>query len=65
MESGGRLDKAKTYDLITTNLEKLMDVEGWIGDEGDLVIHDGGSVFSLSSKVIGVASPRRGVVQFY
>lgn len=42
-----------------------MDVEGWIGDEGDLVIYDGGSAFSLSSKVIGVASPRKGVVQLF
>lgn len=42
-----------------------MDVEGWIGDDGDLVIYDAGSVFSFSSKVIGVASPRKGVVDFF
>lgn len=59
------IDKRQRYDLITTNLEKLMGVEGWIGEDGDLVIYQGGSAFNMSSKVVGVASPRKGLVELF
>ena len=42
-----------------------MGVEGWIGDEGDLVIYQGGDAFNVTSKVIAVASPRKGGVEFF
>jgi hypothetical protein len=53
------------YDLATGNLEKLLDMKGWIGDDGDLVVYQGGGAFSMSSKVIAVASPRHGAVEFF
>lgn len=53
------------YALITGNLEKLMGLEGWLGNEGDLVVYQGGGAFSMSSKVIAIASPRHGAVEFF
>ena len=49
--------------MVTTNLEKLLGMEGWIGEEGDLVVYYGGSPFDFDSKVIAVASPKRGLVE--
>ena len=65
LESNGVIDEQQRYDLVTTNLEKLLGVEGWIGEDGDLVIYQGGSAFNMSSKVIGLASPRKGVVELF
>ena len=53
------------YDLVTSNLEKLLGIDGWIGDNGELVIYSGGDAFNMSSKVIGVASPRQGFVELF
>lgn len=53
------------YDLVTTNLEKLMGIPGWIGDDGEFVVYQGGDAFNMSSKVIAVASPRRGIVELF
>lgn len=59
------VDKHLRYDMITTNLEKLLGVEGYFGSEGELAIYQGGDAFDMSSKVIGVAAPRRGVVELF
>ncbi len=40
-----------------------MGIEGWIGDEGELVVYQGGDAFNMSSKIVAVASPKRGVVE--
>ncbi|THH28414.1 hypothetical protein EUX98_g5775 [Antrodiella citrinella] len=63
LEASDRIDEQQTYAMVTTNLEKLLGMEGWIGEEGDLVVYDGGSPFDFESKVIAIASPRRGVVE--
>lgn len=65
LEAGGRITKRQQYDLVTGNLEKLMGLEGWIGDDGDLVVYRGGGAFNMSSKVVAVASPRRGSVELF
>ncbi|KAL4247136.1 hypothetical protein ABKN59_001342 [Abortiporus biennis] len=65
LESNGRLDKGKTYDLITTNLEKLYGITGWLKLDGALAIYDGGDIFSLSSKVVGVALPKKKTVELF
>ncbi|PSR73697.1 hypothetical protein PHLCEN_2v10616 [Hermanssonia centrifuga] len=57
------IDQRQRYDLVTSNLEKLMGIEGWIGDEGELVVYQGGDAFNMSSKIVAVASPKRGVVE--
>ena len=65
LESIGLIDKYKQYDLVTTNLEKLLGVDGYFGNDGELVIYQGGDAFNMSSKVVGVASPRKGAVELF
>ena len=65
LDADGKIDSRLRYDLVTTNLEKLMGIEGWIGDNGELVIYSGGDAFNMSSKVVGIASPRRGLVELF
>lgn len=50
---------------MSTDLEQLLGIRGI--DEGisDLVAFDGGNVFDLSSKVVGVISPGRGLVDLF
>ncbi|KAH9833762.1 uncharacterized protein C8Q71DRAFT_712148 [Rhodofomes roseus] len=63
LETNGRITRQKAQALVTTNLEKLLDIEGWIDEDGgDLVAYQGGSIFDLSRKPVAVASPRRGLV---
>ncbi|KAH8094912.1 hypothetical protein BXZ70DRAFT_343845 [Cristinia sonorae] len=64
-ELGDRADDEFPYELVTTNLEKLLGMEGWIGEEGDLVAYDGGSPFDFDSKVVAIASPKKGVVELF
>ena len=42
-----------------------MGLEGWIGDDGDLVVYQGGGPFNMSSKVVAIASPRHGSVELF
>ncbi|KAI0080817.1 hypothetical protein K474DRAFT_1636767 [Panus rudis PR-1116 ss-1] len=65
LDLDGRIDTRQTYDLVTTNLEKSLGIEGWFGDDGDLVIYDGGSAFDFSSKVVGIVSTREGFVELF
>lgn len=67
MESNGRIDDQQAYALATTNLEKLLGVINLQGEAGtgDLVAYDGGNVFDLSSKVVAVLSPERGIVDVF
>ncbi|KAI0920873.1 hypothetical protein AcW2_006015 [Taiwanofungus camphoratus] len=63
LESNGRIDRLQAHALASTNLEKLLDLEGWIGDDGDLVAYNGGSAFDFSSQAIAIVSPSRAVVE--
>ena len=65
MNANGRISRQKTYELVTTNVEKLFGIEGWFGEDGYLVLYDGGSVFDLSSKVVGISSPKKGAVELF
>ena len=63
LETNGRVTRQKAQALVSTNLEKLLDIEGWVDEDGgDLVAYEGGNVFQLTSKPVAVASPRRGLV---
>lgn len=42
-----------------------MGIAGWIGDDGELVMYQGGDAFNMSSKVVAIAAPKRGVVEFF
>lgn len=63
LESNNWINKRQAYELVSTNLEKLLDLEGWIGDMGDLVAYEGGSALDFTSKPIAVVSPARQLVE--
>jgi len=62
LESNGRIDDQQAYALATTNLEKLLGVINLVDETADLVAYEGGGAFDLSSKVVAVLSPERGIV---
>ena len=63
LESGGQIRKKQAYELMTTNLEKLLDLEGRVGEMGELVAYDGGSALEFSSKPIAIVAPARSSVE--
>jgi len=65
LESNGHISESQAYQLATTNLEKLLGVREIGEDASDLVVYEGGSMFELSSKVVGVISPVRGCVDLF
>ncbi|KAL1674796.1 hypothetical protein EV122DRAFT_219970 [Schizophyllum commune] len=58
LESGGRITQAQALALASTNIRKLLGIKG----SGDLVATKGGSILDFESKVVGVLSSSRGVV---
>ncbi|KAH9855025.1 composite domain of metallo-dependent hydrolase [Lenzites betulinus] len=63
LESNNWINKRQAYELVSTNLEKLLDLEGWIGDMGDLVAYEGGSALDFTSKPVAIVSPARQLVE--
>ncbi|KAG2013293.1 hypothetical protein CC2G_010222 [Coprinopsis cinerea AmutBmut pab1-1] len=60
LESNGRIEERQAYALVTTDLEKLLGIRE-VGEEtADLVVVEGGTIFDLSSKVVGVISADKG-----
>lgn len=64
LESNGRINERKAYALVSSDLEKLLGVRN-IGEDADLVVYEGGGLFDLSSKVVGIISPQREVVDLF
>jgi hypothetical protein len=62
LESNGRLTQREVYELASTSLENLVGLKNVNGETADLVAYDGGTAFDLSSKVVAVLSPQRGLV---
>jgi hypothetical protein len=62
LESNGRLSEKQVYAMATTDLEKLLGVQGIDEDSADLVAYEGGGVLDMSSKVAAIISPARGMV---
>ena len=63
LESDGIVSKKQAYELMTVNLEKLLDLEGWVGDMGEVVAYEGGSALDFTSKPVAIVSPARGLVE--
>ncbi|OBZ68120.1 hypothetical protein A0H81_11871 [Grifola frondosa] len=60
LEAHGEISKARAIELASVNVEKLLGIS--VDDkDGDLVATRGGDLLEFS-KVIGIVSPRRGVV---
>ena len=60
LELNGEISKADALALVSVNVERLLGVKT-DGLESDLVATSGGDLLDLS-KVVGVISPRRGIV---
>jgi len=65
LESNGKISENQAYRLVSTDLEQLLGLRGVDEEISDLVAFDGGNVFDLSSKVVGVISPGRGLVDLF
>ncbi|KAF8812241.1 composite domain of metallo-dependent hydrolase [Phlegmacium glaucopus] len=65
LESNTRISEQQAYALVTRDLESLLGIRGIDEDSADLVAFDGGSMFDLSSKVVGVISTLRGFVELF
>ncbi|KII92269.1 hypothetical protein PLICRDRAFT_37059 [Plicaturopsis crispa FD-325 SS-3] len=63
LESSGAISKTQALALASVNLEKLLGVDE--AEFGDLVATAHGDLLSLQSKVVGVISPSRGVVDLF
>jgi len=64
LESSGRVNKSQAYALASTNLDKLLGIKH-DSEDADLVAFEGGNLFDLSSKVVAVVSPQRGLVDLF
>ncbi|KAH9855027.1 hypothetical protein C2E23DRAFT_883556 [Lenzites betulinus] len=60
LESNNWINKRQAYELVSTKLEKLLDLEGWIGV---VVAYEGGSALDFTSKPVAVVSPARQLVE--
>ena len=63
LNSNGRISRAKALALVTTNLERALGLRRRWGQLRDIVIYSGGGVFDVESKVVGVLSPYRRVLE--
>ena len=73
LEAGGKISKEQAFSLGTVNVFKLLGSEEEDLDtpekglpwEGELVATAGGDLLEFGSKVVAVASSRRGFVDFF
>lgn len=71
LESHGKIDRRTALALVTTNLERALGVDAGAKSPGreamkqELVAYKGGDVFDLESKVVGVVSAERGVIELF
>ncbi|KAJ7075534.1 hypothetical protein B0H15DRAFT_894200 [Mycena belliarum] len=65
LDSDGVIDHKTAMALSTNNMDKALGLDHITLHGEDLVIYQGGGVFDFDSKVIGVASGRRAVVELF
>jgi len=61
LEAHGEISKAEALALASVNLEKLLGVKRG-HSQGDVVATRGGTLLEFQSRVVGLISPSRGVV---
>jgi hypothetical protein len=63
LESNGQIGKAQAIALATTNIEKALGLSSsaW----HDIVAFSGGDIFDFRSKVVGVVSAQRRIVDIF
>lgn len=64
MESNGTINQSQAFALASSNLERALGLTAYRFDP-DLVMYKGGGVFDFESKVIGVISSARKVVELF
>jgi len=65
LASNGKVSKTEAIALATSNLERALGVRKHTIAIPDLVVYQGGSLFDLESKVIGIVSAQRRSVEFF
>ncbi|KAJ7448972.1 hypothetical protein FB451DRAFT_1187478 [Mycena latifolia] len=65
LDADGAIDYATAMVLSTTNMDKALGLDSAVAEREDLVIYQGGGLFDLESKVLGVVSGRRAVVDLF
>jgi hypothetical protein len=66
LEASGRISKSKALALASIDLEEALGLaSASLATQRDLVAYAGGDVFDVRSKVIGVISSHRGVVDLF
>jgi hypothetical protein len=64
LESNGTIHQSQAFALVSSNLERALGLTHRF-DNPDLVMYQGGGVFDFESKVIGVVSSERNVVELF
>ena len=64
LESNGTIDQSQAFAFVSTNLERALGLTRRFKIP-DLVMYRGGGVFDLESKVVGVVSSARKVVELF
>ena len=64
LEVFGEINQSQAMALASTNLEKLLGLEVE-AETADMIAIEGGDISDFESKVVGVLSPRRSVVDLF
>lgn len=64
MESNGTIHQSQAFALVSSNLERALGLTRRF-ENPDLVMYQGGGVFDFESKVVGVVSSERKVVELF
>ncbi|KAJ7144300.1 hypothetical protein C8R44DRAFT_657766 [Mycena epipterygia] len=65
LDSNGTIDYPTALALASTNIDKALGLKHNARDADELVVFRGGGLFDMESKVIGVVSPRKSIVEFF
>lgn len=63
IEAGGQISKSQALAIASTNTEKLLGIAPETALFNDLIVAQGGDIFDMESKVIGIISPLRSQVE--
>ncbi|KAJ7494939.1 hypothetical protein FB451DRAFT_1163676 [Mycena latifolia] len=65
LNSNGTINYVTAYALCTTNLHKALGLQRHAREVDEFVLFDGGGIFDMESKVVGIASARKATVELF
>ncbi|KAJ7494952.1 hypothetical protein FB451DRAFT_1019674 [Mycena latifolia] len=65
LDSNGTINDVTAYALCTTNLHKALGLQRHAREVDEFVLFDGGGIFDMESKVVGIASARKATVELF